>query len=329
MTQKRAMNDGSLQTFPVSAGLLDPRHVQAIGGAVWVYLWFLNRVTRDEQRACGDFVGVVLHGRPLSIDEIAEELGVDYHACRRQLARLVNTGYVERKRTGAGMFSYTVTKSKRWAWKRQAAGARNQRSNSTEKQADLFPPTEAPTEQKMLSGSSDPQSKICTEGADPQSRKCNSTERNLLCAESGSRARSQLVTKTLTHTVAESECPALEDWVTKIATEHPALAHVKGRRLSQVQECAIAEAIVRDGHELVMSGTCNLRDAVARWPKEERRFIPNPVRFYQQSEYLKDAGMWERGSGKQSLPGYVPLPRDCVSPSELNRREAAAVGVGR
>lgn len=184
-----------LQTFPVSAGLLDPRHVQAIGRAVWVYLWFLNRVTMDEQRGDDDFVGIVLNGRPLSIDEIAEELGFDYHACRRHLARLVKTGYVERRKTGAGMFSYSVTKSKKWAWKRQTSGARNLPSSSSEKQANLFPPTEAPTERKMLSGSEDPQSKICTQGADPQSGKCNSTEQNLRCGRKRTRARSQETTK--------------------------------------------------------------------------------------------------------------------------------------
>jgi hypothetical protein len=78
-----------------------------------------------------------------------------------------------------------------------------------------------------------------------------------------------------------------------------------------------------------MVGTCNLRDAVARWPKEERRFIPNPVRFYQQSEYLKDPTQWERGSEKKQLAGYVPLPSDYVPASELIRRERAAAGAGR
>jgi hypothetical protein len=316
-----------LQTFPVSAGLLDPRHVQAIGRAVWVYLWFLNRVTRDEQRGDDDFVGIVLNGRPLSIDEIAEELGFDYYACRRHLARLVKSGYVERRKTGAGMFSYSVKKSKKWAWKRQTSGARNRPSSSCEKQANLFPPTEAPTERKMLSGSEDPQSKICAQGADPQSRKCNSTEQNMRCAESGSRARSQETTKTLTHTIAESERPALEDWVTKIATEHPGLAYLKGRSLSQIQEHAIADAIVRDGPNLVLEGTRKLRDAASRLPKEERRFIPNPVRFYQQSEYLPDSPVWDRLSTKPSgSPGYVPLPADYIPPSEVMRRARAGLG---
>jgi hypothetical protein len=296
-------------TIPVSSGLLDPRHVQTIGRSVWIYLWFVDRVTRDEQRVAGDFVGIVLNGRPLSIETIAEELGFDYHACRRQVAHLVKTGYLERKKTGAGMFTYVVTKSKKWAWKRKSAGARNRGSSATEKQADLFAPTDGSTEQKMLSGSQEPHDKICSLGADPQSRKCNSTEQNLSCGRKRTRARSQETTRTLTHTGTESES-SLEDLVTKIAAEHPGLAHQKGRPLSQAQEFVIAEAIVRDGHELVMAGTCNLRDAVARWPKPECRYIPNPVRFYQQSEYLKDPMHWDRGAEKKPL---MPRPRKWVS----------------
>ena len=297
---------GDLQTFPVSAGLLDPRHVRTIGRAVWVYLWFLNRVTRDEQRGADEFVGIVLNGRSVSIDEIAGELGIDYRTCRRHLARLVDAEYVLQKKTGAGTCTYAVTKSKRWAWKRRG-----------------------PTGTKMASGSPDPQTQIWPVGPDPETTFDLSTGQKRPEQKDGSRARSQETTKTLTHTVAASEVPALEDWVTKVAAEHPALAHLKGRRLSQAQEFAIAEAISRDGHELVIEGTCHLRDAVAQWPKDERRYIPNPVRFYQQSEYLKDRGAWERGSDKKTLSGYVPLPSDYVPASEQIRRERAAAGAGR
>ena len=82
-------NSGELHTFPVSAGLLDPRHVQAIdpSSPLWIYLWLLNRVTRDEERG-DDFLGIVLHGRSVSIRQIADELGIKERACRRHLARL-------------------------------------------------------------------------------------------------------------------------------------------------------------------------------------------------------------------------------------------------
>lgn len=318
----------NLRTFPVSAGLLDPCHVHAIGGALWVYLWFVNRVTRDEQRAGEDFVGIVLNGRPLSIDEIAEELGFDYHACRRHLARLVKTGYVERRKTGAGMFSYAVTKSKRWAWKRQTFGARNRPPSSSEKQANLFPPTEAPTEQKVLSGSEHPQSKICSQGADPQSGKCNSTEQKVLCGRKRTRARSHETTKTLTHTVPASEdSPALDEWVQKIAAEHPKLAYLKDTPLPQVYEYLIVEAIRRHGADRVLAGTRMMGHGVAQWAPEDQRFIPSPETFYgEKSQYLKTAAEWERPSKKQAGASLAAPPVRYGQASEDARRQRAAAG---
>lgn len=129
-----------LQTFPVAAGLLEPRHIQAIdpSSPVWVYLWFLNRVTIDQQNG-EDFVGIVLNGRPIGVRQIADELGMKERACRRHLARLVKAGYVVQKQTGVGTCTYTVTKSKKWAWKRQPRVDRSQSSKAPESQASLFP----------------------------------------------------------------------------------------------------------------------------------------------------------------------------------------------
>jgi hypothetical protein len=147
-------NSGELHTFPVSAGLLDPRHVQAIdpSSPLWIYLWLLNRVTRDEERG-DDFLGIVLHGRSVSIRQIADELGIKERACRRHLARLVRAGYVLQKKTGVGTCSYAVTKSKRWAWKRRTAADRNQVPNGPHLQTSFWPQTAEPTDQKVASGS--------------------------------------------------------------------------------------------------------------------------------------------------------------------------------
>ena len=86
--------------FPLSPGPLEPKHVRAIGGALWVYLWFLNHFTHDEES-----------GRPISIRQIAADLGIGYHACRRRLARLVRSGYLVQKKTGAGTCIYSVARS--------------------------------------------------------------------------------------------------------------------------------------------------------------------------------------------------------------------------
>jgi len=68
---------------------------------------------------------------------------------------------------------------------------------------------------------------------------------------------------------------------------HPANDHLKHKPLPPEQREAIVEAIARDGRELVLSGTSTLAKKVASWPESELRFIPNPVKFYRDGEYLK------------------------------------------
>ena len=50
-------------------GLLDRKHLQAMGEAVWLFLYFLMRQT--EINKAGE--GVVLYGKPLSRRAIAED----------------------------------------------------------------------------------------------------------------------------------------------------------------------------------------------------------------------------------------------------------------
>jgi hypothetical protein len=75
--------------------------------------------------------------------------------------------------------------------------------------------------------------------------------------------------------------------VNEIGHLHPANDHLKHKPLPPEQREAIVEAIARDGRELVLSGTTTLAKKVASWPESELRFIPNPVRFFREGEYLK------------------------------------------
>jgi hypothetical protein len=174
----------ALQTFPVSAGLLEPRHVQAIDpSSPWpIYLWFLEHVTRD--RANGEhFDGIVLNGCPVSIRQIADELGIGERVCRRHLARLVKAGYLLQKKTGLGTCTYVVTKSKRWAWKRQPRAGRNHPSKAPELQVSLF--------SAVPDGPDDPTHQNPASGPVPIGRISVEPYKNPASAERGTRARSQ------------------------------------------------------------------------------------------------------------------------------------------
>lgn len=86
--------------------------------------------------------------------------------------------------------------------------------------------------------------------------------------------------------------------VFEIATTHPGNEHLRGPRrpLPQDLEIAIVEAVLRDGEDLVLAGTRNLAQKVAVWPPGDERFIPNAVKFYRFSEYLKNPMCWDRSA---------------------------------
>ena len=82
--------------------------------------------------------------------------------------------------------------------------------------------------------------------------------------------------------------------VEQIGHLYPANSHLTGRPLPSAQQNAISEAIARDGIDQVLSGTRNFLEKTANWPSSELRFIPNPVKFYTEGQYLKNPDFWER-----------------------------------
>jgi len=86
----------------------------------------------------------------------------------------------------------------------------------------------------------------------------------------------------------------LEVLVEEIGHLHPANAHMKSVALPLPQQEAISDAINRDGAEAVHSGTKNLADKVSQWPAGDLRYVPNPIKFYREGEYLRNPAMWER-----------------------------------
>jgi hypothetical protein len=86
----------------------------------------------------------------------------------------------------------------------------------------------------------------------------------------------------------------LSQIVDQIGHLYPASSHLKSRPLPQAQQNAIAEAVARDGVDSVLAGTRSFADKVANWPTTELRFIPNPVKFYSEGQYLKKPEFWER-----------------------------------
>ena len=98
-----------------------------------------------------------------------------------------------------------------------------------------------------------------------------------------------------TDTQTHAEQP-LAGQVREIAALHPKVRDAF--HLTQDVYKAVQSAIARDGRDVVWVGTKSMADAVARWPREELRFVSSPVNFFRESHYRADPAEWERKGGK-------------------------------
>lgn len=89
----------------VKNGLLDPKHIKAMGGdrgigTVWLFLWFLDKMTLIDHDK-GE--GKVLGGKPITYEEVKEDLGISLATYKRWLVMLRKGGYISTLRTPHGL----------------------------------------------------------------------------------------------------------------------------------------------------------------------------------------------------------------------------------
>jgi hypothetical protein len=78
-------------------GILEPRHLKRLGPAFSLFVWLIDKTTKEQ-----DGIGAVLGGMPLKADEIGASMGVYEQTIRRRLDRLEQHGYIERTLTPHG-----------------------------------------------------------------------------------------------------------------------------------------------------------------------------------------------------------------------------------
>ena len=102
-------------SIPVSNGILEPSHVRKIGPALWVFLWMIDRTTKESAAAGRQLEGFVLGGYPIRASAIGNDLGLASRTVHEHIERLCRHGYVRRIDAGEGMpAGYAVRKSKKW-----------------------------------------------------------------------------------------------------------------------------------------------------------------------------------------------------------------------
>jgi hypothetical protein len=126
--------------FLVSNGLLE--HKPRMGAALWTYLWFVDKVTKDEPDGKGKFDGLVLGGIPFKAERIAHDLNDHVQTVLENVRKLEAEGYIIRKRHAGNLCSFIVTNSKKWFWRRvsgnpQSRESENAHSEDTDKAKTL------------------------------------------------------------------------------------------------------------------------------------------------------------------------------------------------
>lgn len=83
----------------VTNNLLDPKHCKNIDVAVWEFMWCLDKITKIDDQG----VGWVLGGKPVNIQDFADEIGRSSRQIIRNLNRLEQFGYIRKQRTPYGI----------------------------------------------------------------------------------------------------------------------------------------------------------------------------------------------------------------------------------
>jgi len=115
--------------FPVWSGLLSRKHRGQMGTAIWMFLWLLDRVTKER-----DGWGIVLGGKPIKDKEIAQFFGLHVNSVRSERTILLDGGYIEARRTPYGI-SYRVRNSRKfgiWGKKRSTGNSHSLNQRPTE-----------------------------------------------------------------------------------------------------------------------------------------------------------------------------------------------------
>ena len=95
--------------------LLEPKHCEAMGEAIWLYMWLIDKVTSVNENG----IGKVNKGHPVTFEMVVVDLGMSESTYRRWTNRLRDAGYLQTLRTPYGLV-FTITKAKKIFGKRSA-----------------------------------------------------------------------------------------------------------------------------------------------------------------------------------------------------------------
>jgi len=123
-------------TIPVSNGILTPNHRRQMGPAIWVFLWIIDRTTKEIPGQDGNLEGLVLGGKQIRASVVAADLDLSTRAVHEHIELLCRYKYVRRIDGGVGLpAGYAVQNSKKWKKNQQSTAVIDEVDNPAEKRA--------------------------------------------------------------------------------------------------------------------------------------------------------------------------------------------------
>jgi hypothetical protein len=85
--------------IPITNTLLEDKHYQAMGSALWLFIWFIDKMTKIDANGNGKVLG----GKPITYEEIKEHFNVSRRTYNRWVDALRDNGYIDTIRTPYGL----------------------------------------------------------------------------------------------------------------------------------------------------------------------------------------------------------------------------------
>lgn len=106
----------------ITNNLLEPKHVEKMGQAVWLYMYLIDKMTDISEGQ-----GIVNGGYPVEFESVHEKLGISRRTYSRMVDELRDTGYINTMRAQYGLY-ITINKAKKNFGKKATAPVKKPRS---------------------------------------------------------------------------------------------------------------------------------------------------------------------------------------------------------
>lgn len=114
----------------ITNNLLEPKHLKAMKESVWLFMWLLDKMTSVSEEG----IGKILGGKPITYEEVKEELGISRPTYIRWVDALKKGKYINTLRTPQGLV-FSINKAKK-RFKRDVSKMKHHKKRSDVSNSD-------------------------------------------------------------------------------------------------------------------------------------------------------------------------------------------------